>query len=242
LPDPAGRTPRDLVVSIAPRPLAAFRTSFLILGFDALRLASRFNRAGCVRSAKLSPLNSPLLRTSSPLSKCPFASAQAIPSVVGGQVCYIGSPGSFDCLEVTDDRGRGARDVLDAVVHGRSGLNCPIRYPVHWVLPNPRADMATQEHFAARIRHPRLKPRPAPEERHVRALGPRVRGATHPRRPPDAPPGHRPAGGVPPGGLCPCRRVLVPVQANGAVLPAWLSVPGDRWNDSVKELFGGVWY
>lgn len=47
-------------------------------------------------------------------------------------------------------------------------------------------------------------------------------------------------------GSIPClrathRQVLVPVQANGAVLPAWLYVSVDRWNGSFKELSSGVW-
>lgn len=37
------------------------------------------------------------------------------------------------------------------------------------------------------------------------------------------------------------RRVLVPVQVNGTVLPTWLYVVGDRWTGSFKELTGGIW-
>ena len=47
--------------------------------------------------------------------------------------------------------------------------------------------------------------------------------------------------GFHPGGPCLYRRVLVPVQVNGAVFPAWLYVVGDRWNGNFKELSGGVW-
>jgi hypothetical protein len=49
--------------------------------------------------------------------------------------------------------------------------------------------------------------------------------------------GHAQAG----AGLCLYRRVLVSVQANGIVLPAWLYVVGDRRTGSFKELTGGIW-
>ena len=44
-----------------------------------------------------------------------------------------------------------------------------------------------------------------------------------------------------PGGPYIYHRVLVPVQVNGAVLPAWLYVVGDRWAGRFKELTGGIW-
>ena len=47
--------------------------------------------------------------------------------------------------------------------------------------------------------------------------------------------------GFHPGGPCLYCRVLVPVQVNRSVLPAWLYVVGDRWTGSVKELIGGIW-
>ena len=37
------------------------------------------------------------------------------------------------------------------------------------------------------------------------------------------------------------RRVLVPVQAEGTVIPAWLYMTGECWNDHFKELSGRVW-
>ncbi len=37
------------------------------------------------------------------------------------------------------------------------------------------------------------------------------------------------------------RRVLFPVCINGADLPAWLYVVGNRWTGSFKELTGGIW-
>jgi len=47
--------------------------------------------------------------------------------------------------------------------------------------------------------------------------------------------------GFHPGGFYLYRRVLVPVWAGGAVLPAWLYVVGDRSIRSFRELFGGTW-
>jgi len=47
--------------------------------------------------------------------------------------------------------------------------------------------------------------------------------------------------GSTPGGPCLYRRVLVPVRANGTVLPGWLYVVGDRWPVSFKELTAGIW-
>ena len=88
--------------------------------------------------------------------------------------------------------------VVDALVRGRffetsSGI------PVLQVLEedilavgttNPLADVATQAHVTARMSNPELSPRPAPEEGHRRALGPRVRGTSDLRRPRDQPPGY----------------------------------------------------
>jgi len=50
-----------------------------------------------------------------------------------------------------------------------------------------------------------------------------------------------PLEGFHPGSSCLYRRVLVPVWAGGAVLPAWLYVVGDRSIRSFRELFGGTW-
>jgi len=47
--------------------------------------------------------------------------------------------------------------------------------------------------------------------------------------------------GFHPGGPCLYRRVLIPVRANGTMLPAWLYAVGDRWTGSFKELSGGIW-
>ena len=55
--------------------------------------------------------------------------AQAIQSVVGGQVRHIGSPGSFDPWEVTDDHGRVWKVVSDG-----SLINVPIRLRAEVVL------------------------------------------------------------------------------------------------------------
>ena len=47
--------------------------------------------------------------------------------------------------------------------------------------------------------------------------------------------------GFHPGGPCLYRRVLIPVRANGTLLPAWFYAVGDRWTGSFKELTGGIW-
>jgi len=56
--------------------------------------------------------------------------AQAIQSVVGGQVRHIGSPGSFDPWEVTDDHGRVWKVVSDG-----SLINVPVHLRAEVVSP-----------------------------------------------------------------------------------------------------------
>jgi len=42
-------------------------------------------------------------------------------------------------------------------------------------------------------------------------------------------------------GPCRNRRVLVPVQVNRSILPAWLHVVVDRWAGTFKELTSGIY-
>jgi len=94
---------------------------------------------------------------------------------------------------------RGVLTVEEAVVRGRlfetsSGIPV-LQVPEEDILAvgttNPLADVATQAHVTARVSNPEAPPqRPVPKERHRRALGPRVRGASDLRRPRDPPSGH----------------------------------------------------
>ncbi len=86
---------------------------------------------------------------------------------------------------------RGVLTVEDAVVWGRlfetpSGIPV-LQIPEEDILAvgttNPHADVATQAHVKTRMCNPEPNPDRLPEEGHRRALGPRVRGTTHLRRP-----------------------------------------------------------
>ncbi|MCK7511806.1 MAG: gamma-glutamylcyclotransferase [Desulfobacterales bacterium] len=112
---------------------------------------------------------------------------------------------------------RGVLTVEDAVVRGRlfetsSGIPV-LQVPEEDILAvgttDPLADVATQAHVTARMSNPEPTPDRLPKKGTGAPLGPRVRGASHLRRPRDPPPGHRPAGGFHPGGPCLYRRVLI---------------------------------
>jgi len=144
---------------------------------------------------------------------------------------------------------RGVLAVEDAVVCGRL-FETPSGIPVLMVpeedilavgTTNPLADVATQAHVTARMSNPK----PTPDRLLKNATGA-----------PWAPvygeiltfddaeirlPAIDRLEGFRPGGPCLYRRVIVLIQAGGAVIPAWLYVVGDRWTGGLKELSSGIW-
>ncbi|GAB6094071.1 gamma-glutamylcyclotransferase [Desulfatiferula olefinivorans] len=145
---------------------------------------------------------------------------------------------------------RGVLTVEDALVRGRlfetsSGIPV-LQVPEEDILSvgttNPLADVATQAHVTARMSNPEPTPDRFPKNVTGAPWGP-VYGELLTF---DDPETRLPAidrlEGFHPGGPCLYRRVLVPVQVNGAVLPAWLYVSGDRWTGGFKELTIGAWH
>ena len=144
---------------------------------------------------------------------------------------------------------RGVLTVEDAVVRGRlfetpSGIPV-LQVPEEDILAvgttNPLADVATQAHVTARMSNPEPNPDRLPRKGTGAPWG-SVYGELLTFDDPDA---RLPAidrlEGFHPGGPCLYRRVLIPVRTNGAELPAWLYVVGDRWTGSFTELTGGIW-
>ena len=144
---------------------------------------------------------------------------------------------------------RGVPTLEDALVRGRlfetsSGIPV-LQVPDEGILAvgttNPLADVATQAHVAARMSNPEQTPDRHQENDTGAPWGP-VYGEILTF---DDPVIRLPAidrlEGFHPGGPCLYRRVLIPVRANGTMLPAWLYVVGDRWTGSFKELSGGIW-
>lgn len=144
---------------------------------------------------------------------------------------------------------RGVLTVEDAVVCGRlfetsSGIPV-LMVPEEDILAvgttNPLADVATQAHVTARMSNPEPNPDRLPRKGTGAPWGP-VFGELLTFDDPDT---RLPAidwlEGFHPGGPCLYRRVLIPVRTNGAELPAWLYVVGDRWTGSLTELTGGIW-
>jgi len=146
---------------------------------------------------------------------------------------------------------RFCRDVLaveDAVVRGclfetPSGIPV-LQVPEEDILAvgttNPLADVATQAHVTARMSNPEPTPDRLPKKGTGASWGP-VYGELLTF---DDPETRLPAidrlEGFHPGGPCLYRRVIVLVQASGAVIPAWLYVVGDRLTGGFRELSGGV--
>lgn len=144
---------------------------------------------------------------------------------------------------------RGVLAVEDAVVRGRlfetpSGIPV-LQVPEEDILSvgaiDPRADVATQAHVTARVSNPE----PTPDRLLKNATGAPWAPVYGELLTFDDPETRLPAidrlEGFHPGGPCLYRRVLVPVRTNGAELPAWLYVAGDRWTGRFKELTGGIW-
>ena len=144
---------------------------------------------------------------------------------------------------------RGVVAVEDALVRGRlfetsSGIPV-LQVPEEDILAvgttNPLADVAAQAHVAACMFNSKPTPDRLPKKGTGAPWGP-VYGELLTF---DDPETRLPAidrlEGFHPGGPCLYRRVLVPAQVNGAGLPAWLYVAGDRWTGACKPLNGGIW-
>lgn len=145
---------------------------------------------------------------------------------------------------------RGVLAVEDALVRGRlfetsSGIPV-LQVPEEDILAvgttNPLADVATQAHVTARMSNPEPTPDRLPKEGTGSPWGP-VYGELLTF---DDPETRLPAidrlEGFHPGGPCLYRRVLVPVQVNGADLPAWLYVGEDPISGWLTPLGGSRWH
>jgi gamma-glutamylcyclotransferase (GGCT)/AIG2-like uncharacterized protein YtfP len=144
---------------------------------------------------------------------------------------------------------RGVLTVEDAVVRGRlfetsSGIPV-LQVPEEDILAvgttNPLADVATQSRVAARIPNPEPTPDRLSKNGTGAPWGPVYGDLLAFDDPETRLPAIDRLEGFHPGGPCLYRRVLVPVQINGTVLPTWLYVVGDRWTGNVKELSNGIW-
>ena len=147
---------------------------------------------------------------------------------------------------------RFCRDVLtveDALVRARlfetsSGIPV-LQVPEEDILAvgttNPLADVATQAHVTACMSNPKPTPDRLPKKGTGAPWGP-VYGELLTF---DDPETRLPAidrlEGFHPGGPCLYRRVLVPVQVNGADLPAWLYVSEDPISGRLTPLGGSRW-
>ena len=141
---------------------------------------------------------------------------------------------------------RGVLDVQEAVVRGRlyempSGIPV-LEVPETDVLAHgnadPFADVATQTRFSG---HLASSLEPMPESATAGNWGPVYGELLTFDDPSTRLPSIDRLEGFHPGGSCLYRRVLVPVWAGEAVLPAWLYVVGDRSIRGFRELFGGTW-
>ncbi len=145
---------------------------------------------------------------------------------------------------------RGVLTVEDAVVRGRlfetsSGIPV-LQVPEEDILAvgttNPLADVATQAHVTARMSNPESTPDRLPKKGTGAPWGP-VYGELLAF---DDPETRLPAidrlEGFHPGGPCLYRRVLFPVQVNGADLPAWLYVSEDPISGRLTPLGGSRWH
>ena len=144
---------------------------------------------------------------------------------------------------------RGVVTVEDALVRGRlfetsSGIPV-LQVPEEDILAvgttDPLADVATQAHVTARM----SSPEPTPDRPPKKGTGAPWGDVYGELLTFDDPETRLPAidrlEGFHPGGSCLYRRVLVTVRTDGAELPVWLYVVGDRWTGSFKELTGGIW-
>ena len=144
---------------------------------------------------------------------------------------------------------RGVLAVVDALVRGRlfetsSGIPV-LQVPEEDILAvgttNPLADVATQAHVTARMSNPE----PTPDRHQENATGAPWGPVYGEILTFDDPENRLPAidrlEGFHPGGPCLYCRVLVPVQVNGADLPAWLYVSEDPISKRFTPLGESCW-
>jgi len=144
---------------------------------------------------------------------------------------------------------RGVLAVEDALVRGRlfetsSGIPV-LQVPEEDILAvgttNPLADVATQAHVTARMSNPE----PTPDRLPKKGTGAPWASVYGELLTFDDPETRLPAidrlEGFHPGGPCLYRRVLVPVQVNGADLPAWLYVSEDPISGRLTPLGVSRW-
>jgi gamma-glutamylcyclotransferase (GGCT)/AIG2-like uncharacterized protein YtfP len=144
---------------------------------------------------------------------------------------------------------RGVLTVEDAVVRGRlfeTSSSIPVlEVPEEDILAvgttNPLADVATQTHVTARM----SDPEPTPDRLRKKGTGAPWGPVYGELLTFDDPENRLPAidrlEGFHPGGLSLYRRVLVPVQANRSVLPAWLYVGEDPISKRFTPLGESCW-
>ena len=144
---------------------------------------------------------------------------------------------------------RGVLAVEDALVRGRlfetsSGIPV-LQVPEEDILAvgttNPLADVATQARVVARMSNPEPTPDRLPKKGTGAPWGPVYGEVLTFGDPENRLPAIDRLEGFHPGGSCLYRRVLVPVQVNGADLPAWLYVSEDPISGRLTPLGGSRW-
>lgn len=144
---------------------------------------------------------------------------------------------------------RGVLTVEDAVVCGclfetPSGIPV-LQVPEEDILAvgstDPLADVATQAHFAARMRDPEPTPDRLLKNATGAPWGPVYGELLTFGDPETRLPAIDRLEGFHPGGPCLYRRVLVSVQVNGAIFPAWLYVGEDPISGRLKPLCKSIW-
>ena len=144
---------------------------------------------------------------------------------------------------------RGVLTVEDAVVRGRlfetsSGIPV-LEVPEEDILAvgttNPLADVAPQAHVTARMSNPEPTPDRLPNKGTGAPWGPVYGELLTFDNPENRLPAIDRLEGFHPGGPCLYRRVLVPVQVNRSVLPAWLYVGEDPISKRFTPLGESCW-
>ena len=144
---------------------------------------------------------------------------------------------------------RGVLTVEDAIVRGRlfetsSGIPV-LKVPEEDILAvgttNPLADVATQAHVTARMSNPEPTPDRLPKKGTGAPWGPVYGELLTFDDPENCLPAIDRLEGFHPGGPSLYRRVLVPIQVNRSVLPAWLYVGEDPISKRFTPLGESCW-